>query len=494
MDGLGSVNVTRQLSDYFQTGSLVVDLLIGLVISQLVMAVLNRNMITWIYEKLTARRTPYAMTTIIKYDPKEPNVNNIRYHSEVAFEIFHEFFCHVAESDRALQNARLVIHHKDECSIVSKWDMKDARLRIMPVTEIKYKGMLIRFGTSQASDQTNNKKKRIDDDDKKESEKSGLPIYDIEICHNTREEVDALYSEIHEYTTKKYVEISIAEETRITFRYYDSDDDFREYRSSVQPVTFQSILLPEAQKRLLEKNLFDFRNRQGCFSAGNPHRLVFLIHGPPGGGKTSFIRMLISYFQVKQVNVIPSLGVFKNDSELRGMFHGHNNFEKKRLVKDDEASEDTTYIPPKMFVLEEIDAGDTNHVLQDRKVKRELEQTLSSNNPEKVLSMMNARGGGLTLSGWLDMFDGLMEMENKVIVMSTNHLEYLDPAVYRKRRVTQVIDFKPATQVELRTFCQQRFGRAPKHVPDAFESKYSDMIDAYYQSDGNLDRFMKIIS
>ena len=67
-----------------------------------------------------------------------------------------------------------------------------------------------------------------------------------------------------------------------------------------------------------------------------------------------------------------------------------------------------------------------------------------------------------------------------------------DPAL--PQLAVEVAVTQPATQVELRTFCQQRFGRAPKHVPDAFESKYSDMIDAYYQSDGNLDRFMKIIS
>lgn len=510
MDGLGSVNAARQLTERFQTGSLLIDLVIGLVVGQLVLVVFNYNAVMWLYEHIRVRKNPYTMTTLIQYDTKEP-LSDIRHGSQVAYNAVHEFFCHYAKSDKTLEKARLLIEHQDEQTPVSKWNMQDAKLRIMPNSNIKYKNMLIVFQTevTKTSESKNNKSGGRAEDDPSDNKPSNQ-ITEIAIHHNTRAEIDALYAEVHQYMTKKYFTVNSAREM-ISFHYYDGNNgDYSMYRAAIHPIPLQSIMLPEAQKRLLEKNLSDFKNQRGCFDPafGNPRRLVFLIHGPPGGGKTSFIRMLISYFQMQQVKVIPSLGKFRTDYELRAMFHANSSWEFKQMVRDDTAdTKELAYVPPQMFVFEEVDAGDTNHVLQNRKDKRE-KFDLAKSIGVQIPGFLSAIGkdgeeksykctdsdlpeSGLTLSTWLDVFDGLMPLENKVIVMSTNHLEYLDPAVCRKRRVTQIIHFQPATRTELMQFCQHRFGRIPKrHVPETFQASYADLMDAFYYSEGHLDRFM----
>ncbi len=53
---------------------------------------------------------------------------------------------------------------------------------------------------------------------------------------------------------------------------------------------------------------------------------------------------------------------------------------------------------------------------------------------------------GVTLSGLLQAIDGVSGSEGRILWMSTNHPESLDPALIRPGRADAIFDFKNASQ------------------------------------------------
>ena len=77
----------------------------------------------------------------------------------------------------------------------------------------------------------------------------------------------------------------------------------------------------------------------------------------------------------------------------------------------------------------------------------------------------------ITFSGFLNALDGVMSGEERIVFMTTNHLERLDPALIRPGRVDviQLLDDASASQAR-RLFCQfyggEHDGRSNGDRPD----------------------------
>ena len=52
----------------------------------------------------------------------------------------------------------------------------------------------------------------------------------------------------------------------------------------------------------------------------------------------------------------------------------------------------------------------------------------------------------MTLSDLLEAFDGVLEMKSRMMVITTNHLDRLDPALIRHGRVSTSLEFKRCTE------------------------------------------------
>ena len=63
----------------------------------------------------------------------------------------------------------------------------------------------------------------------------------------------------------------------------------------------------------------------------------------------------------------------------------------------------------------------------------------------------------LTLSDLLEVFDGVLEMKGKTMVITTNHLDKLDPALIRPGRVDTMLEFRKATKDTVRDIFQHFF-------------------------------------
>ena len=157
-------------------------------------------------------------------------------------------------------------------------------------------------------------------------------------------------------------------------------------------------------------------------SRSMPYRRGYLFYGPPGTGKSSLSTALAGEFGLDLYVVkIPSI---TTDADLEQMFQE---------------------IPPQCIVLlEDIDAVWIEGGSMSRSPDRRSEQSNESNSSSNV-----------TLSGILNVLDGVGSQEGRIVIMTTNKPETLDSALVRPGRV----DMKVFLGNISRTSAEQMFVR-----------------------------------
>ncbi|KAJ5449509.1 uncharacterized protein N7458_005958 [Penicillium daleae] len=107
-------------------------------------------------------------------------------------------------------------------------------------------------------------------------------------------------------------------------------------------------------------------------------------------------------------------------------------------------------LPPRCIVLlEDIDTAGMG-----RRDDADVDQESSS-------------GSRVTLSGLLNVLDGVSSQEGRLLIMKTNHIEHLDEALIRPGRTDKKVHFKLAD----RKMSAQLFHTVFKQMPDQKQSK-----------------------
>lgn len=151
----------------------------------------------------------------------------------------------------------------------------------------------------------------------------------------------------------------------------------------------ETLCLPQGQYEALEARVRDFlASREAYERVGVPWRFGVLLFGPPGTGKTSIAHVLASRLGLR-LAVIP-LGDLRSDEDLVSAFCG---------VSD-----------RSIVLLEDVDSA-----FRDRQKQND---------------------SGITFSGFLNCIDGMLApQDGRILIMSTNHVDRLDPALIRPGRV-----------------------------------------------------------
>eukprot|EP00629_Pelagomonadales_sp_RCC1024_P000604 CAMPEP_0119269292 /NCGR_PEP_ID=MMETSP1329-20130426/6756_1 /TAXON_ID=114041 /ORGANISM="Genus nov. species nov., Strain RCC1024" /LENGTH=546 /DNA_ID=CAMNT_0007269289 /DNA_START=58 /DNA_END=1694 /DNA_ORIENTATION=- len=226
-----------------------------------------------------------------------------------------------------------------------------------------------------------------------------------------------------------------------------SENSWKRYRLSGDK-TFDTLFFRE--KRRVLQAIDDFEAKAGKYEIpGFPHKLGLLLHGPPGTGKTSLIKAIAAKTKRHVINVRLSQ-VGTNAKLCDWLFDGKF-----------QVDEDTVKVPVDkcVFVFEDIDCV-SDVVLARAPTAR------SASAPVEDVAVDSSKPGPasaddrLSLAGLLNALDGVVDAPGRIVIMTSNHPEKLDPALVRPGRVNLKLYLGYVDAAAAREMCAHYFGAA----------------------------------
>lgn len=175
----------------------------------------------------------------------------------------------------------------------------------------------------------------------------------------------------------------------------------RVFRAAYRPID-SVVLRKGVAEASLERCRRFLNSRDEYARVGIPWRMGMLLCGPPGNGKTSFITALASELRL-DVGILNLAEGDLSDSVLLELLGGAREM---------------------IVIIEDVDA------LYDGRIKVEAGKTIS-------------------FSGLLNAIDGVAAGAGRIVVLTTNHPEKLDPALIRRGRVDVHVEVRPPDEEQL---------------------------------------------
>ncbi|XWS33796.1 hypothetical protein CRYUN_Cryun22dG0113500 [Craigia yunnanensis] len=195
------------------------------------------------------------------------------------------------------------------------------------------------------------------------------------------------------------------------------------------PATFETLALDTELKNMIMEDLNRFLRRKEFYKrVGRSWKRGYLLYGPPGTGKSSLVAAMANYLKFDIYDL--QLENIKTDSELR------------KLLLD--------IVNKSILVIEDIDC------------------TVSLPDRPRINASGHKRSGQerqLTLSGLLNFIDGLWSScgDERIIVLTTNHKQRLDPALLRPGRMDMHINMSYCTTQAFRILASNYLGIKGEH-------------------------------
>ena len=194
----------------------------------------------------------------------------------------------------------------------------------------------------------------------------------------------------------------------------------------------KNVVLKDKQQINLERDVLTFlKSRELYRNHGKVWKRGYLFYGPPGTGKTSLVKGIATITKYNIYNV--KLSRFNSDEKMEALLR---------------------QIPSKSIVLfEDVDCmGNIAHKRSEKPtddgdddVVRPLIQPSITVKSEPVnysdgddtvkIEMSEVKQEKPTLNTLLNFIDGINSPEGIIVVMTTNHMEKLDPALLRDGRI-----------------------------------------------------------
>ncbi|KAK0373548.1 hypothetical protein CLIM01_09074 [Colletotrichum limetticola] len=192
---------------------------------------------------------------------------------------------------------------------------------------------------------------------------------------------------------------------------------------------FSTVILNEKTKKELVDDVADYLSpvtRKWYSNRGIPWRRGYLLTGPPGTGKSSLSLALAGFFKMR-IYIVSLSSISANEENLATLF---------------------AELPRRCVVLlEDIDTAGLTHTRENGTGTGSDAADAKDGSGDMVPGQLtvgngaNNTSGRLSLSGLLNILDGVASQEGRVLIMTTNHVEKLDKALIRPGRVDQIVKF-----------------------------------------------------
>ena len=254
--------------------------------------------------------------------------------------------------------------------------------------------------------------------------------------------------------------------------------------------TFNNLFF-DNRESVLKKVDYFLQNKAWYFEKGIPHSLGIGIHGPPGTGKTSFIKALANY--TKRHIVTISLKMIKTKKQLDSVFfeNRYSSSNKCNSVGFDK----------KIVVFEDIDCiGD---IVKDRAKKVQQPNMIPFSIPDDKelkngfvkLDAISTKPieDPVTLDDILNLWDGICETPGRIMVLTSNHYDELDPAIKRPGRIDITLEMQKASRQVIAEMYKHLFKQVIcddvlARIPDRLYSP-AEIINVYMNEPNDSAQF-----
>ena len=218
--------------------------------------------------------------------------------------------------------------------------------------------------------------------------------------------------------------------------------------------TFNDTFIPADQEKLIKDSLDHFVASRNWYKKNRiPYHFGFLLYGAAGTGKTSVSQAIADYLGAE-------LYVMSGDdlSELKQTLNGYvsRNAINKNVYR--------------VICIEDIDCGFSKSATD---IATEMLMDKISESVEDRLRGGHGAGNKRTsgLADILNCFDGIHAPENAIYVLTTNHIDKLDPALIRPGRIDVKIEIPTVTAETLTRFIETHYNVAAPYIDDEWLRK-----------------------
>jgi hypothetical protein len=218
------------------------------------------------------------------------------------------------------------------------------------------------------------------------------------------------------------------------------------------PSTFDSLAIDPALRDDIRADLLRFvRSREHYARAGRAWKRGYLLHGPPGTGKTSLVAAIANLLE---------FDIY--DLELTTVT---SNYDLRRLLASTR--------PKSVIVVEDVDCSlglfdrtrapappssqDDDADADEQRNRAMLQHALTLLPPAVEAAMQRET---ISLSGVLNFVDGLWSscVGERLVVFTTNHMDRLDPALLRPGRMDRKVELGYCKAPALRVLAKNYLG------------------------------------
>ena len=224
--------------------------------------------------------------------------------------------------------------------------------------------------------------------------------------------------------------------------------------------TFNNLFFDD-KKRLQDKIDFFINNKEWYDYEGHPYTFGIGLHGPPGTGKTSIIKCIANKLN-RHIIVIP-LSKIKTQREFSQYFFEsyYNSKNSKKIGFTD-----------KIIIFEDIDCMtdivkkrvtepnkdnnidqcpdnnellNKNAILQNELLNKIAKKVDDDHKDAFIVDFEKHNNDKITLSFILNIIDGIRETPGRILIITSNKYESLDPALIRPGRIDLTLEMRNAS-------------------------------------------------